>query len=123
MFTNMTPTGSYRGAGKPEFIYIIERLVDVAARELKIDPVELRRRNLVSAKAMPFRNAMGDTFDVGDFIKNLDDVLRLADRDGFRYSRRAARTGGKLRGFGLSVYMEPDGLRAAGLASCSTRRE
>jgi len=111
VFTNMTPTGSYRGAGKPEFIYVVERLVDTAARELNIDPVDLRRRNLVSAKAMPFRNAMNDTFDVGDFTKNLDDALRLADREGFAQRRRAAMRKGKLRGFGLSVYMEPDGLR------------
>jgi carbon-monoxide dehydrogenase large subunit len=111
VFTNMTPTGSYRGAGKPEFIYIVERLVDVAARELGVDPVALRRRNLVSAAAMPFRNPMGDTFDVGDFAKNLDDALRLANRDGFAERRRKAREGGKLRGFGFSIYMEPDGLR------------
>jgi carbon-monoxide dehydrogenase large subunit len=107
----MTPTGSYRGAGKPEFIYILERLIDATAHDLKLDPVELRRRNLVSAKQMPFRNAMGDTFDVGDFEKNLNDALRLADRDGFEPRRSEARKRGQLRGFGFCVYMEPDGLR------------
>lgn len=111
VFTNMTPTGSYRGAGKPEFIYILERLVDAAARELTIDSVELRRRNLVTPAQLPYRNAMGDTFDAGNFEKNLSDALRLADRDGFPARRRSAKADGRLRGFGLSVYMEPDGLR------------
>lgn len=111
VFTNMTPAGSYRGAGKPEFIYMVERLVDAAAREFKFDRVELRRRNLVTPAQLPYRNAMGDTFDAGNFEKNLDDAMQLSDFAGFSARRRDAKASGKVRGLGLSVYMEPDGLR------------
>lgn len=111
VFTNIVPSGSYRGAGKPEFLYVIERLVEAAARELGIDPIELRRRNLVLPSAMPYRNAMGDVIDVGDFEHNLDEALRLADHAGFPARRREAASRGRHRGLGLSLYAEPDGLK------------
>jgi len=111
VFTNTAPTGSYRGAGKPEFIYVVERLVDAAAQELGIDPVKLRISNLVRPAELPYRNAMSDTFDAGDFRKNLSDALAVADRDGFAERRRKSAANGRVRGFGLSVYVEPDGLR------------
>jgi carbon-monoxide dehydrogenase large subunit len=111
VFTNMVPSGSYRGAGKPEFIYVIERLVDAAARELGVDPIELRRRNLVPPSAMPYRNAMGDVIDVGDFGRNLDEALRRADHAGFPQRRREAANRGRHRGLGLSLYAQPDGLK------------
>jgi carbon-monoxide dehydrogenase large subunit len=103
--------GSYRGAGKPEFIYVIERLVDAAAQELGADPVKLRINNLVRPSELPYRNAMGDTFDAGDFAKNLGDALSVAHHEGFAERRRDAAASGRLRGLGLSVYVEPDGLR------------
>ncbi len=111
VFTNVAPTGSYRGAGKPEFIYVVERLVDAAAQELGIDRIQLRIKNLVRPSDLPYRNAMGDTVDAGDFGKNLNDALAVADRDGFAERRRKAAANGRLRGLGISIYMEPDGLR------------
>ena len=108
-FTNTVPVAAYRGAGKPEFIYFIERLVDAAARETGRDPVELRRLNMVRADAMPYTAPTGLVFDSGDFEKNLDDALALSDRAGFPERRRQAASRGRLLGFGISVYQEPDG--------------
>jgi carbon-monoxide dehydrogenase large subunit len=108
-FTNTVPIAPYRGAGKPEFIYFIERLVDAAARETGRDPVELRRLNMVRPDAMPYAAPTGLVFDSGDFEKNLDDALALTDRAGFPERRRQAAARGKLLGYGVSVYQEPDG--------------
>lgn len=108
-FTNTVPVAAYRGAGKPEFIYFIERLVDAAARETGRDPVALRRLNLVQPEAMPYTAPTGLVFDSGDFEKNLDDALTLADHPGFAARRKAAAARGRLLGFGVSVYQEPDG--------------
>jgi len=107
--TNTVPVAAYRGAGKPEFIYFIERLVDAAARETGRDPLELRRLNLVRPDAMPYAAPTGLVFDSGDFEKNLDDALALTDRAGFPERRRQAAARGRLRGYGVSVYQEPDG--------------
>ncbi len=106
VYTNTQPVDAYRGAGRPEAAYIVERLVDAAARRLGIDPAELRRRNFVPSHAMPYRTATGETFDSGDFARNLADALALADRDGFPERRRAARARGKLRGLGMATYVE-----------------
>ncbi|MBI4182736.1 MAG: xanthine dehydrogenase family protein molybdopterin-binding subunit [Proteobacteria bacterium] len=111
VFTNTVPIDAYRGAGKPEFMYALERVVDVAARELKVDPAELRRRNIVLPSAMPYRTPTGLVFDSGEFARNMDDALVLADRPGFATRREEARKRGKLRGLGFSVYQEPDGFR------------
>jgi carbon-monoxide dehydrogenase large subunit len=108
-FTNTVPVVAYRGAGKPEFTYLIERLVDAAARETGRDRVALRRLNLVRAGQMPWTTPAGLVFDSGDFEKNLDDALRLTERDGFEARRLSAASRGRLRGYGLSVYQEPDG--------------
>jgi len=108
-FTNTVPVMAYRGAGKPEFIYFIERLVDAAARETGRDPIALRRLNMVRPEAMPYAAPTGLIFDSGDFEKNLDDALALADYAGFPERRRQAAARGKLLGLGLSVYQEPDG--------------
>lgn len=108
-FTHTVPVVAYRGAGKPEFTYLIERLVDAAARETGRDRVALRRRNMVRPEQMPWTTPAGLVFDSGEFEQNLDGALRLADRDGFEARRRAAASRGRLRGFGLSVYQEPDG--------------
>ena len=106
VMTNTTPTGAYRGAGRPEAIYITERLFDAAARELRMDPAELRRRNLIRPEQMPYRNAMGQTYDSGRFQQILDAGLKLADWDGFAARRAASEAAGKLRGRGLASFLE-----------------
>ena len=106
VMTNTTPTGAYRGAGRPEAIYIIERLLDAAARELKLDPAELRRRNLIRPEQMPYRNAMGQTYDSGRFEQILDQGLALADWSGFSARRAESEARGKLRGRGLASFLE-----------------
>lgn len=111
MYTNTTPIAAYRGAGKPEFCYMVERLVDAAARETGIDPAELRRRNLIREEDFPYRTPTGLVYDSGDFQENLDAALSQADRDGFAARATAARAAGKRLGFGFSVYTEPDGFK------------
>jgi len=106
VLTNKTPTGAYRGAGRPEAIYLTERLMDAAARELKLDPAELRRRNLVRPEQMPYRNGMDQTYDSGEFEKMLDQGLALADWNGFAARRNASKAQGKLRGRGIATFLE-----------------
>ena len=106
VMTNTSPTGAYRGAGRPEAIYITERLFDAAARELKMDPAELRRRNLIAPEKMPYKNAMGQVYDSGRFEQILDQGLRLADWQGFDSRRDASQRRGKLRGRGLASFLE-----------------
>src|SRR5262245_51182957 len=109
VFSNTTPTGPYRGAGRPEATYAIERVIDVAARELKIDPIELRRRNLIPSTAMPFKTGLVFTYDCGDFARGMDMALGLADRAGFEKRRAEARQQGKLRGLGIANPIEVAG--------------
>jgi len=106
VFTHTNPVDAYRGAGRPEAAYAIERLVDAAARETGLGPDEIRRRNFIKPEQMPYTTAMGVTYDSGDFAQNLDDALELADWAGFEARRQAARSRGKLRGIGLSAYIE-----------------
>jgi len=106
VFTNTAPIDAYRGAGRPEAIYVIERLVDAAARELAMDPAELRRLNYIRPEAMPYTTAMGLPYDSGDFAGAMDAALERADRAGFAARRDAAREAGKLRGFGIAYYIE-----------------
>ncbi|MDX1374232.1 MAG: xanthine dehydrogenase family protein molybdopterin-binding subunit [Burkholderiales bacterium] len=108
-YTNTAPVVAYRGAGKPEFTYLIERLVDRAARDTGRDRAELRRINMVPTGAMPYTTPLGLVFDSGEFAKNMDDALALTDYAGFERRRREAAARGRLRGYGLSVYQEPDG--------------
>jgi carbon-monoxide dehydrogenase large subunit len=110
VLTNTNSTAPYRGAGRPEATYVIERLIDDAARELGMDRLELRRRNLVPASAMPYRTPLGVTYDCGDFPKNFEDALKLADVAGFEARREASRARGRLRGLGVANAIE----RAAG---------
>jgi aerobic carbon-monoxide dehydrogenase large subunit len=109
VFTNTTPTGPYRGAGRPEATYAIERVIDVAARELGLDPVALRRKNLIPPSAMPFKTGLVFTYDSGDFGRGMDLALSLADAAGFEKRRAEARTRGKLRGLGLANAIEVAG--------------
>jgi len=106
VMTNTTPTGAYRGAGRPEAIYTIERLMDAAARELKIDPAELRRRNMLRPEQMPYDTPMAQRYDVGQFEKMLDQGLVLADWNGYPARRAASQARGKLRGRGIATFLE-----------------
>ncbi len=109
VYTNTTPTGPYRGAGRPEATYAIERVIDVAARELGLDPVELRRRNLIPSSAMPFKTGLVFTYDCGDFARGMEMALALADHAGFEPRRREARERGQLRGLGIANAIEVAG--------------
>jgi carbon-monoxide dehydrogenase large subunit len=104
--TNTMLTAHYRGAGRPEAAYVIETLVDMAARELKMDPAELRRMNTIPVDAMPFKTALVYTYDCGDFEKNLDECMKIADYAGFPARREAAKARGMLRGIGVSNTIE-----------------
>jgi aerobic carbon-monoxide dehydrogenase large subunit len=109
VFTNTLPTAPYRGAGRPEASYMLERVVDEAARLSGIDPVKLRRRNLIKKSAMPYKTAVGTTYDSGDFAPILDKALELADYDGFKQRKREAARRGKYRGFGICCLLEHAG--------------
>ncbi len=102
VFTNTNSTSPYRGAGAPEAAYITERLVDIAARTLDIDPAEIRRRNCVPPSAMPWTNALGYTYDCGEFEANMDQAMAAADWAGFEARRAEAASRGALRGIGMS---------------------
>lgn len=104
VLTNTMATGAYRGAGRPEGNYLIERLLEKASREMRIDRVELRRRNLLKPHELPYRTHVGETYDSGEFERMLDAALRAADWNGFAQRKEDAR--GKLRGRGVSVYLE-----------------
>ena len=108
-FTNTTTVTSYRGAGRPEAIYVTERLMDVAAKAFGIDGKEIRRRNLISKNELPYRNWKGLSIDSGDFLANLEEAARRADWDGFDARRRLSEARGKRRGRGMSYYFEASG--------------
>ncbi len=107
--TNTLPVGAYRGAGRPEANYFLERVVEEAARITGIDSAKLRRRNLVKAKAFPYKNAIGLTIDSGDFEAVLDHAMSLADYDGFKQRKKDSAKNGKLRGLGLACFLEHSG--------------
>ncbi len=106
VYTNTNPMRAYRGNGRPEAAYVIERMVDLAAAELGIEPIELRRRNMIPPEAMPFKSGLTFIYDCGEFEKSLDMALDLADFVGFEERRAEARGRGKLRGFGISNTIE-----------------
>ena len=105
-FTNTTPIAAYRGAGRPEGNYYMERLIDTAAREMGIDRVELRRRNHIAPEAMPYKAPSGMNYDSGEFTAILDEALKVADWDGFEARKAESRARGKLRGRGIGSYLE-----------------
>jgi carbon-monoxide dehydrogenase large subunit len=109
MFTNTVPTGPYRGAGRPEANYLLERVVDEAARVSGIDAAELRRRNLIRPEAIPYTTATGSVYDSGDFPALFETALAAADYSGFAARRRLARKRGRLRGIGIGCYLEISG--------------
>ncbi len=106
VFTHTVPVDAYRGAGRPESNYLLERLVDAAARELNIDRAEMRRRNMVPQSAMPHATPVGKTYDAGDFATVLDAALTRMDYAGFAARRAEAARRGKRRGIGLAYYLE-----------------
>jgi carbon-monoxide dehydrogenase large subunit len=117
VFTNTQPTAPYRGAGRPDATYAIERVIDVAAAEIGMDAAELRRRNLIPATAMPYRTSFRFEYDCGDFERNLDKALELAAYAGFAERRAEAKRRGMLRGIGIAMPIE----MAGGLLSDNAR--
>jgi carbon-monoxide dehydrogenase large subunit len=106
VFSHTQPMRPYRGNGRPEAAYVIERMVDVAAATLKIDPAELRRKNYIPPQAMPFKTSLTFTYDSGEFEKGMDLALKMADWDGFAKRKAESKKKGKLRGLGMSNTIE-----------------
>jgi carbon-monoxide dehydrogenase large subunit len=109
VFTNAAPLGPYRGAGRPEAILAVERLLDTGARAMRLDPVAIRRRNLIAPAAMPYKAVNGPVYDSGEFEASMDKALKLADWAGFPGRRAAAERRGRLRGIGLCCFLEVAG--------------
>jgi carbon-monoxide dehydrogenase large subunit len=120
LLTNTGLTSPYRGAGRPEAALVVERMVDIAADELKLDPVELRRRNLIPPSAMPFKTALTFTYDSGRFADGLDKALHLADYAGFAARRKDSERRGLLRGIGVSYSIE-SAAGGEGMEGCEIR--
>ena len=116
VFTNTAPVDAYRGAGRPEATYVVERIVDAAARELGVDAAELRRRNFIQPSQFPYQTPVALVYDTGNYEASLRRALELADYDGFPARRAASEAAGKRRGLGLSCYIEACGLAPSKLA-------
>ncbi|HEY1723496.1 MAG TPA: xanthine dehydrogenase family protein molybdopterin-binding subunit [Magnetospirillaceae bacterium] len=115
-FTNTVPVDAYRGAGRPEATYLLERIVEQAAREMKIDPAELRRRNLIQPNAFPYQTPVALTYDTGNYEAHLNKALEIGDYKGFSGRRSDSAKRGKLRGIGLSCYIEACGIAPSAVA-------
>jgi carbon-monoxide dehydrogenase large subunit len=113
-FTNTTPVDAYRGAGRPEAASVVERIVDMAARELGMDPVEIRRKNFITQ--FPYQTPVALEYDSGDYVGTLDMALELAEYNGFEARRAEAKKRGKLRGIGLSTFVEACGIAPSAVA-------
>jgi carbon-monoxide dehydrogenase large subunit len=116
MFTNTVPVDAYRGAGRPEASYLLERLVDVAAAEMKMDRVEIRRRNFIPNSAFPYQTPVAVQYDSGDYNATLDAALKGADWAGFPARKAEAQRKGRLRGIGISTYIEACGVAPSNVA-------
>jgi carbon-monoxide dehydrogenase large subunit len=114
VYSNSVPTDAYRGAGRPEACYVLERLADRAARELGLDRAEIRRRNLIPASAMPYKTPVGPTYDCGDFPKVFERCLEVADYARFEDRRKRSKV--RLRGFGMACFVESSGVAPSKLA-------
>src|SRR5262245_48637574 len=121
VFTNTVSTGPYRGAGRPEAVFNIERLIDKAARDLGMDRLEIRRKNFIRPDQFPYRTGLNVEYDSGDYEKSLAEALRLSDYDTMIQYRDAARARGELVGVGVSTFVEPSG--GAGFESATVRVE
>ena len=116
VFTNTVPVDAYRGAGRPEATYLLERIVSKAAREMGIDQVEIRRKNFIPSDAFPYQTPVALEYDSGDYEATLSAALKAADVDGFAERREAAARDGKLRGLGYSTYIEACGVAPSAVA-------
>jgi len=114
VFTNTTPVDAYRGAGRPEATYVVERLVETAAREMKIDPAEIRRRNFITE--FPYQTPVALLYDVGNYNATMDAAQKLADVAGFAARKKASEAKGKLRGMGYAAYIEACGIAPSAVA-------
>jgi carbon-monoxide dehydrogenase large subunit len=114
VFTNTTPVDAYRGAGRPEATYVVERLVETAAREMKIDPIEIRRRNFI--RQFPYQTPVALCYDTGNYEATLDAVLKLADVQGYAGRKAQSLKDGKLRGIGYACYIEACGIAPSNVA-------
>ncbi|MEO8145540.1 MAG: xanthine dehydrogenase family protein molybdopterin-binding subunit [Betaproteobacteria bacterium] len=114
VFTNTTPVDAYRGAGRPEATYVVERLVETAAREMKLDPAEIRRRNFITA--FPYQTPVALMYDIGDYNATMDAVQKLADVSGFSKRKEQSAKNGKLRGLGYAAYIEACGIAPSAVA-------
>src|SRR5215475_4760945 len=121
VFTNTTPTGPYRGAGRPESVLNIERLIDKAAKELGLDRLAIRRKNFIRSEQFPYKTGVGVEYDSGDYEKSLTEAMRLSDYDKLIRERDLARSRGELVGVGVSTFVEPSG--GAGFESGTVRVE
>ena len=115
IFTHTVPVDAYRGAGRPEATYLLERLVDKAARQLGMDRVELRRKNLIRTDQFPYQTQVALQYDIGDYHATLDLALAAIDHAGYEQRRAASAAKGKLRGFGISTYIEACGIAPSAL--------
>ncbi len=115
VFTNTVPVDAYRGAGRPEATYQLERVIDKAARELGIDPVEIRRRNFISAEQFPYATPVALEYDTGDYHATMDKLEEIADLKGFEARAERSRADGKLRGLGVNCYIEACGIAPSNL--------
>src|SRR5690242_16457843 len=122
-YTNTVPVDAYRGAGRPEASYLIERAVDAVAHDLDIAPDVLRRRNLIKPKALPYKTPTGKVYDSGDFAGTLARAQELADWDGFNKRAAQSRRGGRLRGIGIATYVEACGNNGPETASLTLDRD
>jgi carbon-monoxide dehydrogenase large subunit len=116
VFTNTVPVDAYRGAGRPEATFLLERLVDKAAREMKMDRVDIRRKNFIPTDAFPYQTPVALQYDSGDYFSTLDQAMKTADWAGFEGRRAEAKKRGKLRGIGISTYLEACGIAPSAVA-------
>ncbi len=114
VFTNTTPVDAYRGAGRPEATYVVERLVETAAREMKIDPADIRRRNFITA--FPYQTPVALMYDIGDYNATMDAAQKLGDVAGYPARKKASEAKGKLRGLGYAAYIEACGIAPSAVA-------
>ncbi len=116
VFTNTTPVDAYRGAGRPEATFMLERLIDAAAKEVGVDPVDIRRRNFIAPEAFPYQTPVALLYDSGNYGAALDKALELSDYAGFEARRKASEAAGKLRGIGISTPIEATGAAPSAIA-------
>jgi carbon-monoxide dehydrogenase large subunit len=116
VFTNTVPVDAYRGAGRPEAAFLIERIVDIAAAEMGMDRVEIRKRNFIPTNAFPYQTPVALQYDSGDYFATLEGAMKAIDYSGFEARRAAAKKKGKLRGIGISTYVEACGIAPSNIA-------